>query len=183
MFNWSVEPPTPSQITSRNDDEIDESTKQLQDECANECPIKVAESEVMTAGERRLVSLAAALIGSRGEVSTAESKLLECAQPVDSRLVAHTRRQIRDGEDVPGSTFCSLRSAKERRRRGATYTPAPIVDAMLSWSREQPLSPARVVDPGAGSGRFLIAAARQFPEAALTPQRQQTRGPALPFLP
>src|SRR5215470_1893550 len=122
---------------------------------------------LMTAGERRLVSLAAALIGSRGGHSTAESKLLESAQPVDSGLVAHTRRQIRSGEDVLGSTFCSLRSGKERRRRGATYTPAPIVDAMVSWAGEQPLRPARVVDPGAGSGRFLIAAARQFPNAAL----------------
>jgi hypothetical protein len=147
--------------------EVDESTQQLRDEDVNECSIKTAESEIMTAGERRLVSLAAALIGSRGALSTAESKLLECAQPLDSRLVAHTRRQIRSGEDVLGSMFCSLRSARERRRRGATYTPAPIVDAMMSWARDQPCGPARVVDPGAGSGRFLIAAARQFPNAAL----------------
>ena len=147
--------------------EVDESTQQLRDEHVIECAIKTAESELMTPGERRLVSLAAALIGSRGERSTAESKLLECAQPLDSRLVAHTRRQIRSGEDVLGSTFCSLRSTRERRRRGAIYTPAPIVDAMLSRARDQPCGPARVVDPGAGSGRFLIAAARQFPDAAL----------------
>jgi hypothetical protein len=50
--------------------EVDESTHQLRDEHVNECPVKTAESEVMTAGERRLVSLAAALIGSRGELST-----------------------------------------------------------------------------------------------------------------
>jgi hypothetical protein len=103
--------------------EVDESTQQLRDEHFNECPIKAAESERMTVGERRLVSLAAALIGNPGELSTAEFKLLECAQPVDCRLVAHTRRQIRSGEDVLGSTFCSLRSPRERRRRGATYTP------------------------------------------------------------
>src|SRR5262249_39173662 len=46
--------------------EVDESTQQLWDEHVNECPTKTAESELMTAGERRLVSLAAALIGSRG---------------------------------------------------------------------------------------------------------------------
>jgi hypothetical protein len=37
--------------------EVDESTQQLQDEHFNECPTKTAESELMTAGERRLVSL------------------------------------------------------------------------------------------------------------------------------
>src|SRR5215831_3452321 len=85
--------------------EVDESTQQLRDEHAKDCPIKTAESGVMTAGERRLVSLATALIGSCGQLSAAESKLLERAQPVDSRLLAHTRRQIRSGEDVLGNTF------------------------------------------------------------------------------
>ncbi len=37
---------------------------------------------------------------------------------------------------------------------------------MLAWSAEHK-SPARVVDPGAGSGRFILAAGRRFPEAAL----------------
>lgn len=37
---------------------------------------------------------------------------------------------------------------------------------MLDWTARHK-SPARIVDPGAGSGRFILAAARWFPEAAL----------------
>src|SRR5690606_40354261 len=40
------------------------------------------------------------------------------------------------------------------------------VDAMLGWA-ERRGSPATVVDPGAGSGRFVLAAAERFPEARL----------------
>ena len=47
----------------------------------------------------------------------------------------------------------------ERRGDGATYTPAPIVEAMVAWVAGEG-RPARVVDPGAGSGRFAVAAGR-----------------------
>ncbi len=49
---------------------------------------------------------------------------------------------------------------------GATYTPPAIVSAMLAWAATQ-LNPARIVDPGIGSGRFLAAAGRRFPDAQL----------------
>src|SRR5204862_3887094 len=48
-----------------------------------------------------------------------------------------------------------------------TYTPAPIVQAMMAWAHAVNSRPGRIVDPGAGSGRFLIAAARKFPDAEL----------------
>ena len=60
-----------------------------------------------------------------------------------------------------------LRSPVMRRAMGATYTPSAIVDAMIAWTAEEGKTSARVVDPGAGSGRYLRAAARQFPKAAL----------------
>ena len=45
-----------------------------------------------------------------------------------------------------------------------------MVEAMVHWARAQthpaPV-PARVIDPGCGSGRFLMAAARSFPKAQL----------------
>ncbi len=59
-----------------------------------------------------------------------------------------------------------LRPARERRLRGAVYTPAAIVAAMLDWA-ERHAAPERVIDPGAGSGRYLIAAGRRFPESRL----------------
>lgn len=49
---------------------------------------------------------------------------------------------------------------------GATYTPPAIVAAMLGWADGR-VRPARVVDPGAGSGRFVVAAGRHYPEAEL----------------
>jgi tRNA1(Val) A37 N6-methylase TrmN6 len=45
-----------------------------------------------------------------------------------------------------------------RRKTGSFYTDRPIVDAMLRWVAEQ--QPDEVVDCGAGTGRFAIAAAR-----------------------
>jgi len=121
----------------------------------------------MNASERHLVSLAAALIGDSAALSIAESKLVARAHPIDAHHTARAQAQILAGQDVLGAEFCSLRSARQRRHYGATYTPAPIVDAMVEWARTGVSTPARVVDPGAGSGRFLIAAAHKFPDAEL----------------
>ncbi len=121
----------------------------------------------MNAGERRLVSIAAALIGDGKLLSSAEANLVRRAHRIDSRLVADTSAQILAGQDPLGTEFCMLRSAKLRRQRGATYTPAAIVDAMLEWAHAEIPAPARVIDPGTGSGRFLIAAAQRFPDAEL----------------
>src|SRR5262249_35982769 len=77
------------------------------------------------------------------------------------------RAQILAGHDLLGAEFRALRSAKERRQYGATYTPPPIIDAMVAWAHAEFSTPARVVDPGAGSGRVLIAAARNLRNAEL----------------
>jgi len=83
-----------------------------------------------------------------------------------SSLQKGLRREILRGEDPLGEAFSSLRSAADRRAAGAIYPPAPIVHSMMSWLEAQG-QPARIVDPGAGSGRFIMAAARAFPEAHL----------------
>ena len=121
----------------------------------------------MIHGERQLAALAAALMTDVSGLSAPELKLVAAAPDVDARLIAETRAQIIAGQDPLGTTFCSLRSAEQRRQRGATYTPAPIVDAMVAWADGEGVSPARVIDPGAGSGRFLMAAADKFPRAQL----------------
>jgi methylase of polypeptide subunit release factors len=38
---------------------------------------------------------------------------------------------------------------------------------MVEWAKRRGVSPARIVDPGVGSGRYLIAAGHAFPEAEL----------------
>ncbi|HEX4079082.1 MAG TPA: N-6 DNA methylase [Rhizomicrobium sp.] len=121
----------------------------------------------MNRGERRLVSLAVALIGKTQALSSPETKLVAFSRPVAPSEVARTREQILAGHDPLGTEFCLLRSAKQRRPYGATYTPPSIVAAMSAWAGAEISTPARVVDPGCGSGRYLVAAARNFPRAQL----------------
>jgi hypothetical protein len=73
---------------------------------------------------------------------------------------------IRAGGDPLGDAFIAARSSEERRALGAVYTPHEIVVSMIAWAKKSG-KPERIVDPGAGSGRFLIAAARAFPDAQL----------------
>jgi adenine-specific DNA-methyltransferase len=100
--------------------------------------------------------------------SAAESALAAAAEgegPSPAALAA-IRAAVSEGLDPLGDAFCGLRSAERRRPDGATYTPAAIVEAMVAWAAGAP-PPARVVDPGAGSGRFAVAAGRRFPRARI----------------
>jgi adenine-specific DNA-methyltransferase len=80
--------------------------------------------------------------------------------------VTGLRDRIRVGEDPLGEAFCRIRTPQQRRGAGQTFTPAPVVDSMITWAART-LDPARVVDPGAGSARFLAAAGRCWPQARL----------------
>jgi len=121
-----------------------------------------------TGTEPELASTCLALIGQERGLSAAERNL--AAKTPRLRLekskLETLREAIRKGADPLGEAFCALRSAAQRRASGAIYTPAPIVQFMMKWLADQGL-PERVVDPGAGSGRFILAAARAFPDARL----------------
>jgi len=65
-----------------------------------------------------------------------------------------------------GECFSQLRSPEQRRPLGATYTLPAVIKAMLDWAA-QDYSPKRVIDPGTGSARFLVAAGRHFSLATL----------------
>ncbi len=114
----------------------------------------------------QLVATARALLPSRRGLSPAEQACLSGAPGAAARSVLQCRAAIRRGEDPLGEALLRIRPGDERRRCGAVYTPAAIVREMMRWAATQP-QPSRVVDPGAGSGRFLIAAARLFPRAEL----------------
>jgi adenine-specific DNA-methyltransferase len=102
--------------------------------------------------EAALAALACALAGTKST----------------SRQIERLREEIRAGGDPLGNAFCALRSPAMRREAGATYTPAPIIRAMGEWAAASAFAPpSRVVDPGSGSGRFLIDAGRRFPGAQL----------------
>jgi predicted RNA methylase len=66
--------------------------------------------------------------------------------------------------DPAGARHLAELGPSERNRRGATYTPANLVAAMIAWAAAR-IDPVRAVDPGAGSGRFAIAAALRWPRA------------------
>lgn len=99
--------------------------------------------------------------------SEAEKSLARNIDLMEPEAAEYLAKEIRRGEDPLGTMFCHLRSATVRRSQGATYTPPPVASAMAVWARDQKLKPSRVVDPGAGSARFLLAAAKHFPDAEL----------------
>jgi predicted RNA methylase len=102
-----------------------------------------------SAAERALVAVAGAV---------------PAASPCPSAATA--REQIQAGADPLGDAFCRIRPARQRRPLGQTYTPEPVVAAMIAWAAGQGI-PDRVIDPGVGSARYLVAAGRQWPHAQL----------------
>jgi len=117
--------------------------------------------------ERDLLAVAVGLGACKvGVLSDAEKTLIDRLPPVLPTLIRQYQNEISAERDPLGEEFCSQWSAQQRRPQGATYTPAGIVEAMMSWARNHS-RPARVVDPGAGSGRFVVAAGRMFPKARL----------------
>ncbi len=117
--------------------------------------------------EAELAALCGRLGAARDSRTTArERALIARGGPVARELVNAARAAILAGGDPLGSWFSALRTPRQRRRLGATYTPAPIIGAMVAWAHGA-AAPVRVVDPGAGSGRFVREAARVFPGARL----------------
>ncbi len=117
--------------------------------------------------EPQLTALAYSLAGPNAPYTESETKLIAEVKPADTDLVRSVRALIRAGDDPLGEVLCQLRSASDRRVTGTIYTPAPIVLNMIQWAVSERRPPARIVDPGCGSGRFTLAAARHFTKAAL----------------
>jgi adenine-specific DNA-methyltransferase len=117
--------------------------------------------------ERSLIALAVKL-GARSVAgwTPSEEDLATSPVSVSPADLAAVRREVRHGKDPLGDLFSSLRSAAERRPMGATYTPFELVDHMVDWAAMN-VQPVRIVDPGVGSGRFLLRAAKRFPAAEL----------------
>jgi adenine-specific DNA-methyltransferase len=140
----------------------------LKDPAGISTPADITEVEASpVATERDLLSVALLLGADEVRGWSAEEKALaKRTQPVSRSLLTDVRERIRAGEDPLGDWFGKLRSPEERRDLGATYTPLAIVQAMLNWAKDQEL-PARIVDPGVGSARFLRHAAAAFPAAKL----------------
>lgn len=115
--------------------------------------------------ERELAALAAAFVEFDSLTPDEREFVSDAAKP-DRANIEACRALIAFGLDPLGESFLALRSPERRRDDGAVYTPEAIVKAMIEWASGQG-APARVVDPGCGSGRFISAAARAFPGASL----------------
>lgn len=110
----------------------------------------------------QLAATCVALGLDRQALTDAERAILR--DDVEVMDVGSVRSQILEGKDPLGQAFCAARSAEDRRPFGQTFTPGPVVQAMLAWSQAH-VTPARVVDPGCGSGRYILAALLAFPGA------------------
>jgi hypothetical protein len=122
--------------------------------------------------ESEVLAAAAALGALRiPDVTPAEEALIRCAGGLRDGLAEGLKRDIGRNGDPLGAAFAVLRTSADRRERGATYTPCAIVEAMVNWAAAFQArvrsAPERIVDPGVGSGRFLVAAGRKFPGAEL----------------
>lgn len=118
--------------------------------------------------EDDLVAACLALIEGQDSLSAAERKLAKnrLAPVPPTAVIDELRTAILNGDDPLGGAFSTIRSASKRRATGAIYTPMPIVRSMMSWLSVQG-TPERIVDPGAGSGRFILVAGETFPKALL----------------
>ncbi len=118
--------------------------------------------------ENDLIAASAALIGGSAGLSATERRLVKTApaSALNARDVDSIRKAIIGGADPLGEFFSVIRSADQRRVVGAIYTPLTIVRSMMTWLAAQG-APTRIVDPGAGSGRFVLAAGEAFPDAQL----------------
>ena len=70
---------------------------------------------------------------------------------------------LRSGDPL-GEFFLESVSAQNRRAQGATFTPAWLIDLQLDQIAAKGI-PARIVDAGAGTGRYALAATRRWPRA------------------
>jgi 16S rRNA G966 N2-methylase RsmD len=69
--------------------------------------------------------------------------------------------------DSAGEQYAATNSPATRRTKGITFTPLDLVERMIEVVQLTGVDVKRIVDPGAGTGRFTIAASRAFPDASV----------------
>jgi len=75
------------------------------------------------------------------------------------------RYQIEKFGDVVGFMYEELIPAEERHQLGQFYTPKPIAELIVRWCIRSPDD--KVLDPGCGSGTFLVEAYKRLAELKL----------------
>jgi hypothetical protein len=107
-----------------------------------------------------LVSVANALIGS-SQLSKQERAIIEEHRTsIKDGLVEAVTKAIQAASDPLGTAFSAIKSTSERRKKGQTFTPIEAVLGMFQWAEQQG-EITRIVDPGAGSGRYVLTGLRR----------------------
>lgn len=83
----------------------------------------------------------------------------------DTKLVSTVSASIQAHNDPLGDAFCIINTPEHRRDSGQTFTPKHVVTGMLEWVKRQGKVISRIVDPGAGTGRYTLASLRAHPGA------------------
>ena len=129
-------------------------------EAAARCGLSTAEQLAVAARE---IAKHGALAG----LSEPEASLLSGIGSLNTDLcIDRLIERVSEGADPLGEAFTRIRPPDHRRLLGATYTPSEIVSSMVAWVAGRG-RPSRIVDPGTGSARFLLAAGRACPRASL----------------
>lgn len=130
---------------------------------------------------RDLVALARALAvasGRRVPDAAIVHRALRQDLPLDAAADDDhvTTLAVPSGPDPVAALWAQHRGAvaadTDRRRRGAWYTPAPLVEALLelAWPSPAPTAaPPTVLDPSCGDGAFLVVALRRHLAAGWSP--------------
>jgi adenine-specific DNA-methyltransferase len=114
---------------------------------------------------KALLELALSLVPAC-TLTSAEKSLTRHIKPcTESRRIAAVVAGIKRGEDPLGNTYCAIKDPASRRGAGQTFTPSGVVATMLDWAGSMSRDISRVVDPGAGTGRYTMAALKRFPRA------------------
>lgn len=90
-------------------------------------------------------------------------------------LLQRMKTSLWAGDDPLGESYSQIVPAERRRLQGATFTPPQVVRAMIGWAKAQRVTFERIVDSGAGSGRFVLAAAQAFPDARIIAIEKDSR--------
>jgi len=113
-----------------------------------------------------LISVAGRLIGDGVMLTSQEQAIIASnAVEVSDELVELVRAAILESGDPLGAAFCRIRTPKDRRQFGQTFTPQDAVIGMFQWAERRCERVSRIVDPGAGTGRYVLTGLRRHPAA------------------
>lgn len=84
----------------------------------------------------------------------------DCLKTIDSVIELLDSVEVEKLGDVIGHIYEQLIPPEERHQLGQFYTPPPIAELIVKWCLRSPDD--RVLDPGVGSGTFLIEAYKRI---------------------